>query len=50
MSTFPILYLYNPKNKRDKEAISIELWSSYEKEEIRIIGVYIEPYNHLLNR
>ena len=29
MSTFPILYLYNPKDKRDKETISIELWSSY---------------------
>ena len=29
MSTFPILYLYNPKNKRDKEAISYELWSGF---------------------
>ena len=31
MSTFPILYLYNPKNKRDKEAISIEIWCSYKR-------------------
>ena len=30
MSTFPILYLYNPKNKRNKKVISEELWSSYE--------------------
>ena len=29
MSTFPILYLYNPKNKRDKEAISYELQSGF---------------------
>ena len=29
MSTFPILYLYNPKNKRDEEAISYELWSGF---------------------
>ena len=27
MSTFPILYLYNPKDKRDKDAISYELQS-----------------------
>ena len=29
MSTFPILYLYNPKDKRDKEAISSELISGF---------------------
>lgn len=29
MSTFPILYLYNPENKRDKEAISSELISGF---------------------
>ena len=29
MSTFPILYLYNPKNKRDKDAISYELQSGF---------------------
>ena len=29
MSTFPILYLYNPSNKRDKEAISRELISGF---------------------
>ena len=29
MSTFPILYLYNPKNKRDKEAILSELHSYF---------------------
>ena len=29
MSTFPILYLYNPKNKRDKEVISYELQSGF---------------------
>ena len=29
MSTFPILYLYNPSNKRDEEAISYELWSGF---------------------
>ena len=31
MSTFPILYLYNPSNKRDKEAISRELISGFIK-------------------
>ena len=31
MSTFPILYLYNPSNKRDEESISYELQSSYEE-------------------
>ena len=31
MSTFPILYLYNPKNKRDEVVISNELRSSYEE-------------------
>ena len=31
MSTFPILYLYNPEDKRDKEAISQELCCSYEE-------------------
>ena len=29
MSTFPILYLYNPSNKRDEEAISHELISGF---------------------
>ena len=29
MSTFPTLYLYNPSNKRDKEAISRELISGF---------------------
>ena len=29
MSTFPILYLYNPSNKRDKDAISRELISGF---------------------
>ena len=29
MSTFPILYLYNPSNKRDEEAISRELISGF---------------------
>ena len=29
MSTFPILYLYNPKNKRDKEVILSELHSDF---------------------
>ena len=31
MSTFPILYLYNPKDKRDKHFISYELRSSYDE-------------------
>lgn len=31
MSTFPTLYLYNPSNKRDKEAISRELISGFKK-------------------
>ena len=31
MSTFPILYLYNPSNKRDEVVISYELQSSYEE-------------------
>ena len=31
MSTFPILYLYNPSNKTDKKVISNELGSSYEE-------------------
>ena len=31
MSTFPILYLYNPKNKRNKKVISNEICSSYEE-------------------
>ena len=29
MSTFPTLYLYNPKNKRDKDTISYELHSGF---------------------
>lgn len=29
MSTFPILYLYNPSNKRDEEVISYELHSGF---------------------
>ena len=29
MSTFPILYLYNPSNKTDKDAISRELISGF---------------------
>ena len=29
MSTFPILYLYNPSNKTDKDAISYELHSGF---------------------
>ena len=29
MSTFPILYLYKPENKRDKEVISYELQSGF---------------------
>ena len=29
MSTFPILYLYNPSNKRDEKAISHELISGF---------------------
>lgn len=29
MSTFPILYLYNPSNKIDKDAISHELISGF---------------------
>ena len=31
MSTFPILYLYNPKDKRDKEIISYELQAGFIK-------------------
>ena len=31
MSTFPTLYLYNPKNKRNKRVIGRELCSSYEE-------------------
>ena len=31
MSTFPTLYLYNPKNKRDKGIISYELQSGFIK-------------------
>lgn len=30
MSTFPILYLYNPKNKRNKKVIGTEICSSRE--------------------
>ena len=30
MSTFPTLYLYNPKNKINKRVISNEICSSYE--------------------
>ena len=40
MSTFPILYLYNPKNKRDKEAISYEICSSYEERPSQAINSF----------
>ena len=40
MSTFPILYLYNPKDKGDKETISIELRSSYEKRQPQAINSF----------
>jgi hypothetical protein len=31
MSTFPILYLYNPKDKRDKEVIYFDLCSNFRE-------------------
>lgn len=40
MSTFPILYLYNPKNKRDKYFISNELLSSYEDRQPQAINSF----------
>ena len=40
MSTFPILYLYNPKDKRDKETISIEILSSYEERQPQAINSF----------
>ena len=40
MSTFPTLYLYNPKNKRNKRAISNELHSSYEERQPQAINSF----------
>ena len=31
MSTFPILYLYNPSNKTDKDAIYLDLCSDFRE-------------------
>ena len=40
MSTFPTLYLYKPKNKRDKEVISKEVCSSYEERQPQAINSF----------
>ena len=40
MSTFPILYLYNPSNKRDEEAISYELHSGYIERQPQAINSF----------
>lgn len=41
MSTFPTsLYLYNPKNKRNKRVISEELCSSYEERQSQTINSF----------
>ena len=48
MSTFPILYLYNPKNKRNKRVISNEICSSYEERQPQAINSFFlrGPHNH----
>ncbi len=40
MSTFPILYLYKPENKRNKKAISNEICSSYEERQPQAINSF----------
>ena len=41
MSTFPIsLYLYNPKNKKNKSAIQSELCSLYEERQPQAINSF----------
>ena len=40
MSTFPILYLYNPKDKRNKRVISNEICSSYEERPSQAINSF----------
>ena len=40
MSTFPILYLYNPKNKINKWVIGRELRSSYEERQPQAINSF----------
>ena len=40
MSTFPILYLYNPENKRNKKVISNEICSSYEERPSQAINSF----------
>lgn len=40
MSTFPILYLYNPKDKRDEKTISIGLHSFCEERQPQAINSF----------
>ena len=40
MSTFPILYLYNPKNKINKRVISNEICSPYEERQPQAINSF----------
>ena len=40
MSTFPILYLYKPENKRNKRVISNEICSSYEERPSQAINSF----------
>lgn len=40
MSTFPILYLYNPRDKRNKRVISNEICSTYEERPSQAINSF----------